>query len=64
MDARERCEWRKKANRLLTKQYGIELHDCTDDGRPTDDWYEEDPQNFVNWVADKYDLDVLTRAPW
>jgi hypothetical protein len=52
-------EWIDKANELLGQQYGINLDDCTDEGEPPSFWYEEKPQAFVDYIADKYDL-----IPW
>lgn len=63
MNAGERADWRKKANRLL-ERFGIELLDCTDDGKPAEEWYYEDPQAFVDYVVDKYDLTPLSEPRW
>lgn len=49
----EQAQWRAKADQLLDERYGIVLDDCTPDGYPTDHWYAEPPEKFVDWVAEK-----------
>ncbi len=47
------AQWRAEANQLLDDKYGIVLDDCTPDGYPTDHWYADPPEKFVEWIAEK-----------
>lgn len=51
--------WLRKAGRLLEQRYGITLDDCTSDGLPPESFFDAPPEEFVDWVGEKYDLDTI-----
>lgn len=57
----EYTDWLKRAEQSLTNLYGIDLVDIGLDGTQLIDHYRTWPDHteFVEWFANKYDLDRL-----
>lgn len=55
--------WIEETNKELIKLYGITLADCADDRR-IDACLSMAPDEFADWVGEKYDLQRLERQSW
>lgn len=57
-------EWLEIAESLLQTTYGVSLNDVTADGTPDSDWFDDSPDEFVSWIAAKYDLEPFVYGVW
>lgn len=54
----EICNWRKRVNSLLKKNYSLTIELSGFSEEQIEDYYRPDlpPEEFVEWFAEKYDL--------
>lgn len=53
-------EWITQVSLLLKNKYGITTKDCADYTRLYDCFTDEmSPEEFVSWIAEKYDLQSI-----
>ncbi len=56
------AQWTKEVEDLLMKDYGITTGDCTDDEQLEVEFKDgTTPQDFVDFIGDKRDLNKLNR---
>jgi len=56
-------QWTEEVENLLMKDYGITTGDCTDDKQLEVEFNDgTSPQEFVDFIADKRDLDKLHKG--
>ena len=56
-------QWTEEVENLLMKDYGITTGDCTDDTQLAVEFKDgTSPQDFVDFIADKRDLDKLHKG--
>lgn len=56
--------WIEGTEELLAKRYGVTLSDCTPDGIPSEADLRMAPEDFVEWVGEKFGLTPLDQKPW
>jgi len=58
-------EFKADVEQIFNDKYGINPDDCADD-QVIEDAYEngETPEEFVEWVAEKYDLTDINETGW
>ncbi len=56
--------FKEKVEALLLKRHGITIGDCTDDDQLEVEFEDgARPEDFVEFIADKYDLDRIDQFP-
>ena len=59
-------EFQSEVAKLMKQQYGLDRNDFDDDGEQTKNSFKgkESPQEFVDWYAQRYDMDRIDLGPY
>lgn len=58
-------EFKKEFEDTLMERHGITINDCTDEEQLKREYEDgSSPSDFVEWIADKHDLDRIDLEPF